>query len=135
YPLLASPFWTVEIGAQILFLGVITLSLMFLAGYGGMVSLSQMTVAGAAGYMIAVIGVNSAHLGLDWPWWAAIPLSIAIAVILALLTGVSWLRSGVIYTIMIPVATAVAFFYFTRQIYATCNAHSGFAGLQPPVLL
>ncbi|HEY8012304.1 MAG TPA: hypothetical protein VIE70_00305, partial [Dongiaceae bacterium] len=62
YPLLASPFWTVQIGAQILFLGVIALSLMFLAGYGGMVSLSQMTVAGAAGYMIAVIGVNSAHL-------------------------------------------------------------------------
>lgn len=46
YPLAASPFWTVQIGAQILFLGVIALSLMFLAGYGGMVSLSQMTVAG-----------------------------------------------------------------------------------------
>jgi Branched-chain amino acid ABC-type transport system, permease components len=135
YPLLASPFWTVQIGAQILFLGVIALSLMFLAGYGGMVSLSQMTVAGAAGYMIAVIGVNSAHLGLDWPWWAAIPLSIAIAVILALLIGLISVRTGGIYTIMITLAIGVAFFYFTRQNYAIFNGHSGFAGLQPPVLL
>jgi branched-chain amino acid transport system permease protein len=135
YPLLASPFWTVQIGAQILFLGVIALSLMFLAGYGGMVSLSQMTVAGCAGYMIAVIGVNSAHLGLDWPWWAAIPLAIAIAVILALLIGLISVRTGGIYTIMITLAIGVAFFYFTRQNYAIFNGHSGFAGLEPPVLL
>ena len=40
-------------------LGIISLSLMFLGGYGGMVSLAQMTVAGIAGYMIAIIGGNS----------------------------------------------------------------------------
>jgi branched-chain amino acid transport system permease protein len=134
YPLLASPFWTVQIGAQILFLGVIALSLMFLAGYGGMVSLSQMTVAGCAGYMIAVVGVNSAHLGLDWPWWATIPAAIAIGTALAVLIGIISVRTGGIYTIMITLAIGVAFFYFTRQNYAIFNGHSGFAGLQPPVL-
>jgi branched-chain amino acid transport system permease protein len=134
YPLVASPFWTVQIGAQILFLGVIALSLMFLAGYGGMVSLSQMTVAGCAGYMIAVIGVNSYNLGLGWPWWATIPLAIAIATALAVLIGVISVRTGGIYTIMITLAIGVAFFYFTRQNYAIFNGHSGFAGLQPPVL-
>ena len=40
-------------------LGIIALSLMFLAGYGGMVSLAQMTVAGVSGYMIAVFGASS----------------------------------------------------------------------------
>jgi branched-chain amino acid transport system permease protein len=135
YPLLASPFWTVQIGAQILFLGVIALSLMFLAGYGGMVSLSQMTVAGCAGYMIAVVGVNSAHLGLDWPWWATIPAAIAIGTAFAVLIGIISVRTGGIYTIMITLAIGVAFFYFTRQNYAIFNGHSGFAGLQPPVLL
>ena len=35
---------------------MIALSLMFLAGYGGMVSLVQMTVAGCAGYMVAIFG-------------------------------------------------------------------------------
>ena len=135
YPLLASPFWTVQIGAQTLFLGVIALSLMFLAGYGGMVSLSQMTVAGGAGYMIAVIGINSYNLGLGWPWWATIPLAIAIGTLLALLIGVISVRTGGIYTIMITLAIGVAFFYFTRQNYAIFNGHSGFAGLAPPVLL
>ncbi len=135
YPLAASPFWTVQIGAQALFLGVIALSLMFLAGYGGMVSLSQMTVAGCAGYMIAVIGTNSYNLGLGWPWWAAIPLSIAVGTLFALAVGVISVRTGGIYTIMITLAIGVAFFYFTRQNYAIFNGHSGFAGLRPPVLL
>ena len=134
YPLLATPFWTVQIGAQILFLGVIALSFMFLAGYGGMVSLSQMTVAGCAGYMIAVVGVNSAHLGLDWPWWATIPAAVAIGTAFAILIGIISVRTGGIYTIMITLAIGVAFFYFTRQNYAIFNGHSGFAGLQPPTL-
>ena len=34
---------------------------MFLAGYGGMVSLVQMTVAGVAGYMVAIFG----HSAID----------------------------------------------------------------------
>ena len=33
---------------------MIALSLMLLAGYGGMVSLAQITVAGAAGYVVAI---------------------------------------------------------------------------------
>ena len=134
FPLVASPFWTMQIGAQSLFLGVIALSLMFLAGYGGMVSLSQMTVAGCAGYMIAVIGTNSANLGLAWPWWAAIPASILVAVVFALLIGLISVRTGGIYTIMITLAIGVAFFYLTRQNYVIFNGHIGFAGLAAPVV-
>ncbi|MET1026112.1 MAG: hypothetical protein ABWY00_03010, partial [Dongiaceae bacterium] len=71
YPHLATPFFIVQVGAQTLYLGVIALSLMFLAGYGGMVSLSQMTVAGVAGYAVAVFGTNSTHPLFGWPLWAA----------------------------------------------------------------
>ena len=39
YPAVASPFFTYQIGAQSLALGLIALSLTFLGGYGGMVSL------------------------------------------------------------------------------------------------
>ena len=49
---------------------------MFLAGYGGMVSLAQMSAAGLAGYMVAIFGHNSAGLGLDWPWWVVVPVAI-----------------------------------------------------------
>src|SRR5436305_1908211 len=58
YPWIASPFFTFQIGGQTLALGVIALSLTLLGGYGGMISLAQMTVAGIAGYMVAIFGVS-----------------------------------------------------------------------------
>ncbi len=72
YPWIASPFFTYQIGAQALALGLIALSLTFLAGYGGMLSLAQMTVAGIAGYIVAILGGaarrKSASAGRGG-WW------------------------------------------------------------------
>ena len=133
-PWIASGFWTVQVGAYSLILGIISLSLMFLAGYGGVVSLAQLTIAGCAGYMLAIHGVNSAGLGLGWPWWAAIPIAIVIATLMATLIGLISVRTEGIYTIMITLAIAVAFFYFTRQNYTVFNGFTGFAGLEPPLL-
>src|SRR6185503_3599672 len=56
YPLVATPFFTYQVGGYSLILGTIALSLTLLAGYGGMVSLAQMSVAGVAAYMVAVLG-------------------------------------------------------------------------------
>jgi branched-chain amino acid transport system permease protein len=134
YPLVATPFWTVQIGAQSLFLGVIALSLMFLAGYGGMVSLSQMTVAGVAAYMIAIFGTNHVGIGFGWPWWAQVPAALAVATAAAVLIGILAVRTAGIYTIMITLAIGVAFFFFTRQNYAIFNGFSGFASVQAPVV-
>jgi len=58
-PAVANDFLLDQTVGWTLILGMIALSLMFLAGYGGMVSLAQMTVAGIAGYMIAVLGASS----------------------------------------------------------------------------
>jgi branched-chain amino acid transport system permease protein len=139
YPFMATPFWIVQIGAQSLFLGVIALSLMFLAGYGGMVSLSQMTVAGCAGYAIALLGVNDKGKGLmfvqlDLPWWAQIPAAVAIATLMATLIGILAVRTAGIYTIMITLAIGVAFFTFTLQNYLIFNGHSGFGFIPVPVV-
>jgi branched-chain amino acid transport system permease protein len=138
YPLIATQFWTVQIGAQSLFLGVIALSLMFLAGYGGMVSLSQMTVAGFAGYMVALLGLNDKGKGLmaaqlDLPWWGMIPAAVVAATIVATLIGMLAVRTAGIYTIMITLAIGMAFFYFTQQNYLIFNGHSGFSFIPVPV--
>ncbi len=69
---MATPFFTFQIGAQSLALGLIALSLTFLAGYGGMVSLAQMTVAGIAGYPCAIFGTSGTDISLSWPWWLAV---------------------------------------------------------------
>ena len=79
-PLLANGFFLIEIFGTTLILGIIALSLMFLAGYGGMVSLMQLTVAGLAGYMYAIFGVSgNTNISLGWPWWLATPIAIVLA--------------------------------------------------------
>src|SRR6185436_14645890 len=69
-PAFASNFVMIELFGWAMILGMIALSLMFLAGYGGMVSLVQMTVAGCAGYMVAIFGTSvMTDISLGWPWW------------------------------------------------------------------
>lgn len=133
YPLVASPFFVFQIGAYTLILGTIALSLMILAGYGGMVSLAQMMIAGVAGYLVAILGTNeSGLLGLGWPWWLYVPTAVLIASAVASLIGLLAVRSAGIYMIMITLAVATAFFYFARQNYAVLNGFNGFHGVVPP---
>src|SRR3546814_19242781 len=101
YPLVANDFWIVQIGAQSLFMGLIALSLMLLGGYGGMVSLAQMAIAGMAGYMFAIFGYSAASLSLGWPWWVVIPLSVAIAALFGILTGSPSVRPPGLYHILL----------------------------------
>ncbi len=135
-PAFANSFILVQIFGWSFILGMIALSLMFLAGYGGMVSLVQMTVAGCAGYMLAIFGTSAiTAISLTWPWWLAIPVAIVIATLFGTASGALAVRTAGIYTIMITLAIAAAFFYFTRQNYVVFNGFSGFNGLRPPVVL
>jgi branched-chain amino acid transport system permease protein len=132
YPLVASDFLTLQIGAQSLVLGIIALSLMFLAGYGGMVSLAQMTVAGVASYMMAMLGSSATALSLGWPWWVALPAALGIATLFAAFVGALSIRTEGIYTIMITLAIAMATFYLTQQNYTLFNGFNGFSGVETP---
>lgn len=135
YPSFASDFFIFQIGAYSLILGTIALSLMMLAGYGGMVSLAQLTVAGFAGYLVAILGDNSVGvMGLGWPWWLTVVTAIAGAALFSTFIGVISVRTEGIYIIMITLAIAVAFFYFVRQNYTLFNGFTGFAGVEPPTL-
>ncbi len=132
-PAFAGEFVLFQIFGWTFILGMISLSLMFLAGYGGMVSLVQMTVAGLAGYLVAIFGESAiTEISLGWSWYLVIPLALVIAAIFATLTGWLAVRTEGIYTIMITLAIASAFFYFTRQNYTIFNGFSGFNGVLPP---
>ncbi|MCE9657138.1 MAG: branched-chain amino acid ABC transporter permease [Burkholderiales bacterium] len=136
YPFIASPFFTYQIGAQSLALGLIALSLTFLGGYGGMVSLAQMTVAGFAGYGIAIFGSSSvAAISLGWPWWLATVFSVLAATVFAAAVGWLSVRTEGIYTIMITLAVGVAFFYLAQQNYTVFNGFGGFSKVAAPEFL
>ena len=138
FPWIATPFFTFQIGAQSLALGLIALSLTFLGGYGGMISLAQMTVAGLAGYMVAIFGAAAsadASISLGWPWWLAVPVAIAIATLCATFIGWLSVRTEGIYTIMITLAVGVAFYYLCLQNYSVFNGFQGFQRVQAPSVL
>jgi len=136
YPAAASDFFLTQIGAYSLILGMIALSLMLLAGYGGMVSLAQVSVAGIAGYAVAIFGLNNSGVhGFGWPFWIVVPFATLIAAIASALIGVISNRTEGIYTIMITLAIATAFFYFTQQNYSLFNGFPGYTGVRAPEFL
>jgi len=135
YPAVATPFFTYQIGAQSLALGLVALSLTFLGGSGGMVSLSQGTIAGLAGYLVAIFGSSgTAQISLGWPWWLAVAIALAGAVVAATFIGWLSVRTEGIYTIMITLAIGVAFFYLVQQNYTVFNGFQGLSQLHPPDL-
>lgn len=135
-PAFSSEFVMYQVFGWAFILGMIGLSLMFLAGYGGMVSLAQMTVAGVAGYMMAILGTSAIDaISLGGPWWLVAPVAIVIAMVFGTIAGALAVRTEGIYTIMITLAIATAFFYFVRQNYVIFNGFSGFNQVLPPVFL
>lgn len=133
YPVVASDFFLTQIGGYSLIFGMLALSLMILAGYGGMVSLAQITVAGIAAYAVAIFGENNSNLlGFGWPWWLTVPVAVFLAALASALIGLIAVRTEGIYTIMITLAIATATFYFTQQNYSIFNGFSGFTGIRAP---
>lgn len=133
YPLGASDFFLTQIGAFSLIYGMLALSLMMLAGYGGMISLAQITTAGIAAYAVAVFGTNNTGvLGFGWPWEITVIVAVLFAAVASALIGWVSVRTTGIYTIMITLAIATAMFYFAQQNYSIFNGHSGFSGIRAP---
>jgi branched-chain amino acid transport system permease protein len=134
YPLVVTPFWAVQIGANALILGMIALTIVFLAGYGGMISLAQVTVAGVAGYSIAYFGINNVGVGILLPWPVGVLIALTFGTFAGFLIGLISVRTRGIYMLMITLALSVVFFYFARQNYTLFNGFTGFNGVTAPVV-
>lgn len=132
FPFVATPFLTFQVASQALALGLVALSLTFLGGYGGMVSLAQMTVAGIAGYTTAILGTSGTELSLGWHWGVVLPFALAIATLSSVVIGWLSVRTEGIYTIMITLAIGVAFYYLALQNYSVFNGFQGFQRVHPP---
>ncbi|SER86055.1 amino acid/amide ABC transporter membrane protein 2, HAAT family [Tranquillimonas rosea] len=134
YPFVVNSFWLVQIGGRTLGFGTIVLSLVFLTAYTGMLSLAQMTVAGVAGYATAYFTAPTGGVGLELAWPVALILALGLATLAGLLIGLVAVRTRGIYTLMITLAVAMAFYYLTLQNYAVFNGFTGFNNVEPPVI-
>ena len=127
FGLVASPFFVLQIGFQSLFLGIVALSLILLASYGGMVSLAQTALYGVAGYGFAIVTVTYGA-----PWYVGVIAALALCALFAFIFGLVCVRTQGIYFLMITLAIAMLLYFYAEQDQIFTNGHSGINGVQPP---
>jgi branched-chain amino acid transport system permease protein len=128
-PVLFSTFVTSQVGLTSLWLGIVAVSLTFLSGHGGMVSLAQTALFGVAGLIAAKL---SAEAG--WNPVTAALVGILAATAVGLLFGAVASGSQGIYYLIITLAFAqVTYFYFAAV--PTFGAHEGINGVRAPEVL
>jgi branched-chain amino acid transport system permease protein len=124
-PLYTSDFFLNVILTKALWLGVAAASLIFLAAYGGMVSLAQVGLYGVAGMTYANLVLADGGSAAAWNPWLAVIGALVVATVVGL--GFGWIaaRSEGIYFLMITLAFSVLVFYFFSQV----TQLSGFGGV------
>jgi branched-chain amino acid transport system permease protein len=135
-PLLLPTYWVGTLLTQMLFLGIVAASLIFLSAYGGMVSLAQVAVYGIAGFVVgnATTNGNTKGLNLGWNPWLGVVLGIAIAVAIALLFGALASRSVGIYFLMITLTYSVIANLTFGQV-TDVSGFGGISGIPAPKLI
>ena len=124
-PLIFSDFYLSAVITKALWLGIAAVSLIFLAGYVGMVSLGQVALYGIAGFTAAnlVVADGGSKVALN-PWLATL-LGLGAAVAVGLFLGAIASRSYGIYFLMITLAFSVLVYFFFAQV----TQLSGFGGV------
>lgn len=109
----------------VLWQGIAAASLIFLAGYGGMVSLAQTALYGVGGYAMACVVTADDGPSLGLSPWLGVVVAIAITVLVGLILGAVAARSEGIYFLMLTLAFGVLAFY----ILGTVSFFAGFGGI------
>ena len=133
-PLIVEDFFLNVILTKALWLGVAAASLIFLAAYGGMVSLAQVGLYGVAGMTYANLVLADGGSAAAWNPWLAVIVALLAATVVGL--GFGWIaaRSEGIYFLMITLAFSVLVFYFFSQV-TTLSGFGGVNNVQLPGLL
>jgi branched-chain amino acid transport system permease protein len=134
YPLFMPRFWVLSIAANAMILGIVALSLVFMAGYGGMISLAQAALAGFAGYVVALASLapTADTIGAGLPWLPSAVIALVLATLAGALFGAIASRSSGLYFLMLTLALAVGFYYVALQNYDIFEGHIGLAGVLGP---
>lgn len=135
-PLFVSGFLVDFVLTRTLMLGLAAATIVFLARYGGMVSLGQILFFAIAGFMYgnAALDAGARGLNLGWNPWLATVFALAVTTVSALLLGAVASRSGGIYFLMLTLVYAVIGYFFFAQV-VTISGPSGVTSIQPPPFL
>jgi branched-chain amino acid transport system permease protein len=114
---------------RILFLSLVAMSFVLLAGFGGMLSLGQTAFFGLAGYIVAI---GSVRYGLDLV--VVLPLGLLAAVVLGALFALLAVRTQGIYFLVMTVAFGQIAYSIALQWNVVTGGYDGLTGLRAPTV-
>jgi branched-chain amino acid transport system permease protein len=133
-PLVFSEYYLSAVLTKALWLGIAAVSLIFLAGYVGMVSLGQVALYGIAGFTMANLAEADGGSSIAWNPWVAAVAGVLAATAVGLFLGAIASRSYGIYFLMITLAFAVLIYYFFAQV-TDLSGFGGVNNVQAPALI
>jgi branched-chain amino acid transport system permease protein len=132
--LLLLPFFTGEytltVFTKIFYFGFLALSMGYLIGQGGMVSLTQAAFFGTTGYVIGLLGYER-HVPFPWPDL----ISIGVVLVMALVFGMIAVRVYRIVFMMITLAFGQICWAFAQQNTTLLHGWAGIRGIRPFTIL
>lgn len=123
------PSFYLTLVIRILFFSLAAMSLTFLAGQIGLVSLAQATFFGTAAYILAIATVQH-----QLPFYFSAPLALATATGLAAVFGLLAMRTSGIYFLMITLALGQIIWGLSFQWISFTGGYDGISGVRPPVV-
>ncbi len=127
-PWIASDYF-VMMCIRIMYFGMLTLSLCFLAGELGVVSLMQASFFGISGYFIAILQTR-----YDIPFPIPPLVGIGVAVLFAALTGLLVIRVRGIYFLMLTLVLGQLVWALASQWASVTRGDSGITDIYAPVI-
>jgi branched-chain amino acid transport system permease protein len=132
--LILMPFYTgpytITTMKRIIYFGFLALSVRYLIGEGGMLSLTQTAFFGVAGYAVGLLG---AERGFPFPWAQLIAMGAVL--LFALIFGMVAVRTYKIVFLMITLAFGQIVWAFARQNTSLLHGWSGIHNIEPFTIL
>lgn len=122
------PAYYLTTATRILFYGMLAMSLAFLAGQGGMVSLTQTGLFGLAGYVLAILTVH-----YDLPFVYALGAALLGTVVVAFVFGIISMRTYGTYFLILTLALGQILWAVAQQWTSVTEGFDGIQGTRPPV--
>lgn len=107
FPSVGDEFY-VELLTHIMIIAIFAMSLDLLVGYTGLVSLGHAAFFGIGAYALAIFFGEMNHYSI----WAALPVSLVLSALAAVVIGWISVRTSGIYFIMLTLALAQMFYYY-----------------------
>ena len=131
--LVAIPWMTsdyfIMMSIRVMFFSMLTMSLCYLSGELGVVSLMQASFFGIAGYIVAILQTR-VHLPFPIPALAGITGAVLVAMVFGFLT----IRAQGVYFLMLTLVLGQLFYSLASQWASMTNGDSGITNIYAPVL-